>query len=706
VNAQTTHRDAGAFDLLVLCAPLHAEAAVLDVLGSLPRDFVLPIVVMQPLEPGSGALEAYGACWSRPVEWVTAGSTLAPGRLLVCPPGSAVELQPDGRFELVLGEEGAPERPLDRLLESVARGFGPLAIAVLLGGPDHDGADGARRLHQAGGRVLVLDPTTTPQPDLPGAAIAAGAADQVLALSDIGQVVGEIAAGRPRPESLPRRAGTTRGMSGLESIASPAARSRLLEAMVGSIPDFVYAFDREHRFVYVNQATQDLFGLKASDMIGRVFTELGYPAELARRLDAHLDTIFDTGRTIEDEVFFTNPTGVGAFYDFVWGPVLAEDGSVELVVGVSRDTTQRRQLEQRLRENARRLRLALDVGELATWDWDPRTGQAVWSREHYRMQGYRVGEVEPGYESWLARVHPQDREAAAATVRDARVQRRPYRDEFRVVLPDGQLRWLAAKGHFFYDDQGEAVRMIGVMRDITEQRHASELLAQRVTERTAALRQLLIHLESVQDEERRRIARELHDGLGQYLSSVALAMTALRQSPDDVAARERLQRLQGLIQELDRELDRIVFILRPTALEDCGLGEGVSAYVQTWSELTGVSTDLELHGLDHERLTPSVETATFRVVQEALNNVAKYARASRVSLSLERRRGLLVGSIEDDGVGFDATDATSPAAGRSNWGLLGMQERVEALGGTFAIDSQPGQGTTVLWRLPLPGVNG
>jgi signal transduction histidine kinase len=187
---------------------------------------------------------------------------------------------------------------------------------------------------------------------------------------------------------------------------------------------------------------------------------------------------------------------------------------------------------------------------------------------------------------------------------------------------------------------------------------------------------------------------------------VALALSALRQSPDDVAARERLHRLQGLIQELDRELDRIVFILRPTALEDCGLGEGVSAYVQTWSELTGVSTDLELHGLEHGRLTPSVETATFRVVQEALNNVAKYAGASRVSLSLERRRGLLVGSIEDDGVGFDAIDAMTPVAGRSNWGLLGMQERIEALGGTFAIDSQPGQGTTVLWRLPVASGKG
>lgn len=518
-------------------------------------------------------------------------------------------------------------------------------------------------------------------------------------------------AGASNPDAGPGvpRAQPTGGSGGFGEqgmIASAAGRARLLEAMLSSIPDFVYAFDRQHRFVYVNRAMQGLFGLTASQMVGRNFADLNYPVELAHRLDAHLDTVFKTGRTVEDEVFFTSPTGVGAYFDFVWGPVLGEDGAVELVVGVSRDTTQRRQLEQRLRDNARRLRLALDVGELGTWDWDLRTGQVVWSREHYRMLGYTVGEVEPSFEAWLARVHPQDREPVVAALQEARELRHPYQHDFRVALPGGTVRWLSARGHFFYGEGGEAVRMIGVMRDVSEQRHAAELLGQRVAERTAALRQLLIHLETVQDEERRRIARELHDGLGQYLSSLALAVSALRQAPDDAGAREWLERLHVLLQQLDRELDRIVFILRPTALEDCGLGEGVAAYVQTWSELTGVAVDLELHGLEQGRLSPAVEAASFRVVQEALNNVAKYARASHVSLSLERRRGQLVGVIEDDGVGFDAAEAMTPAAGRSHWGLLGMQERVEALGGSFSIDAGPGQGTTVLWRLPVRGAAG
>jgi signal transduction histidine kinase len=136
-------------------------------------------------------------------------------------------------------------------------------------------------------------------------------------------------------------------------------------------------------------------------------------------------------------------------------------------------------------------------------------------------------------------------------------------------------------------------------------------------------------------------------------------------------------------------------------LEDCGLGEGVEAYVQTWSELTGVAVDLELQGLDNIRLPAQVQASTFRVVQEALTNVAKYARASQVSVSLARHKRHLVATIEDDGIGFDAADATTPAPSRVNWGLLGMQERIEALDGSFAIESKPGAGTTVLWRVPL-----
>jgi PAS domain S-box-containing protein len=384
-----------------------------------------------------------------------------------------------------------------------------------------------------------------------------------------------------------------------------------------------------------------------------------------------------------------------------YSPVRDESGDVAGVFVTIFETTPRLQAEAALRQSEERLRLAVEVGELATWDWDVSTGHIVWSREHFRMQGYAIGEVEPSYEAWLARVHPQDRAAAETALHQAREQHQDYDHEFRTLLPDGSVQWRSAHGRFFYDNQGTLRRMIGVMRDVTEQRNARELLEHKIKQRTHVLRQLLARVESVQDEERRRIARELHDGLGQYLTAVTLAVGTLKDAPAEPATRQKVQRLNELMQHLDRELDRMVFLLRPTALEDCGLGEGVAAHVRSWSELTGMSADVELHGMDGERLPAPVETAVFRVVQEALNNVAKHARASHVSVSLQHRGGQLAGSIEDDGVGFETADTPAPTAGRTHWGLVSMRERIEGLGGTFAIESRAGEGTSVLLRVPL-----
>lgn len=247
------------------------------------------------------------------------------------------------------------------------------------------------------------------------------------------------------------------------------------------------------------------------------------------------------------------------------------------------------------------------------------------------------------------------------------------------------------------------------VRMARQRRESRALLEQRVRERTRELeqaaelrRQLLFRMETLQNEERQRIARDLHDSFGQYLSSVSLTIGSFTGRFDDAAAKVWFTQIKDLLQQADEELDRIIFALRPTSLEDCGLGEGLSAYVRTWGQLTGVPVDLALHGLNGERLPSAIESAAFRVVQEALNNVSRHASASHVSVSAERLRRQLVVAIEDDGIGFEM--GNNPASSRSermNWGLLGMRERVESLGGVFAVESGPGAGTTVLLRMPL-----
>jgi PAS domain S-box-containing protein len=155
-------------------------------------------------------------------------------------------------------------------------------------------------------------------------------------------------------------------------------------------------------------------------------------------------------------------------------PVPGPDGEIRKWVGMNIDITDWHEAEVALRESEERLRLALDVGQLATWDWNLGDGRLTWSDEHYRVQGYEPGEITPTYEAWAARMHPDDLPGAEAALAVARERREPYAHEFRVLRPGGEIRWVASRGRYFYDEQGQAVRMIGVMQDVTEARRAVE----------------------------------------------------------------------------------------------------------------------------------------------------------------------------------------------------------------------------------------
>ncbi|MEL5878978.1 PAS domain S-box protein [Cereibacter sphaeroides] len=157
-------------------------------------------------------------------------------------------------------------------------------------------------------------------------------------------------------------------------------------------------------------------------------------------------------------------------------PMTGPDGAIREWFGTAIDVTERREAVERMTRSEERLQLALDVGRLGTWDWDIRQGALLWSEEHYRMQGYAPGEVEPSYEAWLARVHPEDRAAAEAELLAAHEKGSEYAATFRSLHPDGRVVWLRALGRFYPDAAGRPSRMIGIMEDITEARRADEAL--------------------------------------------------------------------------------------------------------------------------------------------------------------------------------------------------------------------------------------
>ena len=211
--------------------------------------------------------------------------------------------------------------------------------------------------------------------------------------------------------------------------------------------------------------------------------------------------------------------------------------------------------------------------------------------------------------------------------------------------------------------------------------------------RVRLLRRLVI----AQEEERRRIARDLHDHLGQQLTSLRLKLEAVRTvTPDLPNVQATLTQADALLTRIDRDIDFLSWELRPAALDDLGLKAVLENYVSEWSRHANVRARFHVEGLGDERVAPEIEATLYRIAQEALNNVARHAHAQSVGVVLERRGRTLSLVIEDDGVGFDASTISNTMIG-----LVGMRERAAVVGGSLDIEPTAGGGTTVLARVPL-----
>lgn len=214
---------------------------------------------------------------------------------------------------------------------------------------------------------------------------------------------------------------------------------------------------------------------------------------------------------------------------------------------------------------------------------------------------------------------------------------------------------------------------------------------------------LLAKVITAQEEERQRIARELHDEAGQALTSLLVGLKVAAESP---TPQKHLAELREIAAQTLTGIKDLAKELRPSVLDDLGLVVALQRYLTGYSAKFGIETDFQAIGFgDGERLTPEMEVAIYRIVQEALTNVAKHARARSVSVVIERRANAVIALVEDDGIGFPVTDWRQPGLGpeQRGLGLYGMQERAELLGGTLALESSPGHGTTVRVEIPLAG---
>jgi PAS domain S-box-containing protein len=347
-----------------------------------------------------------------------------------------------------------------------------------------------------------------------------------------------------------------------------------------------------------------------------------------------------------------------------------------------------------MREREQIIQRMAEATPAITYVFDVINRRSIYTNRRIADQlGYSAEQMRSIGEGNLANLlHPDD----VARMPILMAQREAAKDgevvEFVYRLRDarGEWRWFVGRDAVFTrTPEGRVQQVIGIAQEITDWKRAEEELRASRLRLMALSRRLL----DVQETERRRLARELHDEIGQVLTAVEISLHTVKASVEPGASSpidEALRIVDRAIQQVrDLSLD-----LRPSMLDDLGLEAAIRWHLDRQGRHVGVHTELA-SALAGKRFPPEIETACFRVVQEALTNVARYAGAKSVRVAIEERDGELEVVIEDDGIGFDAEAMMLRASRGGSFGIIGMCERVQLLGGRIEIDSTPGRGTRI-----------
>jgi PAS domain S-box-containing protein len=405
-------------------------------------------------------------------------------------------------------------------------------------------------------------------------------------------------------------------------------------------------------------------------------------------------------------------------------PADAELRLLDLLARMAADFIERSQAEQSLRQSEEKLRRAIEIETVGIIFFTTSGAITEANSAFLRMSGYSQEDLDQGRVRWDQMTPPEWMPHSLKAVEEFKSVGRiiPYEKEY--LRKDGSRWWGLFSATRLDEDEG-----VEFIIDITERKKADEELRRhrddletRVQERTAALdavngalrdeiierhraessrQELLRQLSTAQEEERRRLSRELHDDIGQHLTALLLGLKSLESSAASPESSAFLRELQDIAEKVGKEVHDLALELRPTALDDLGLLRTLANHIEEWAVHSKVEVDFHSSGWAGERLPLPIETTIFRIAQEALTNILKHAQATRVSLIIERRPEQVTMIVEDNGSGFDI-DAVRGQPGRRRLGLLGMEERAALMGGDVKIESSPGNGTSLFVRIPLP----
>ncbi len=394
------------------------------------------------------------------------------------------------------------------------------------------------------------------------------------------------------------------------------------------------------------------------------------------------------------------------------------------------EVRERRQAEVALRDSEERFRqLAENIHEVF-WLSNPEKSRIIYISPGYEaIWGRACESVYASPQNWVEAIHPEDRGRVLAAALTKQVSGQ-YDETYRILQPDGSIRWIRDRAFPVRDETGAIYRIAGIAEDITERKQAEQSIKkyyQEIEEQTAELksinaklvqeiqererverelkrsqqelRNLSAHLEHLHEEERAMIAREIHDELGQVLSTLKMDLGALENHlPKDQKNLFAItQSMSELIYLTMQRVKRISRELRPGVLDHLNFAQAVAWQVNEFEKKSGIPCQLALRNTEDLHPAPQAANALFRALQEALTNIIRHAEATKVIVALEKTDAHVVLKVQDNGKGITKKEM----AGSQSFGLLGMRERIHHLNGSIEIKSGANQGTAIMCTIPI-----
>jgi len=475
----------------------------------------------------------------------------------------------------------------------------------------------------------------------------------------------------------------------LESAVSESEER--LQAIIGSATDAIITLDEHQRIVLFNAAARQIFRCSSAEAIGADIARFirGQLLEPQPGYRAEFDAEGAPVRKLGQHLALTGLRAGGAEFPIDASTSQVQLHGADLYIVILRDVTERRQIETTLRENERRYRTLFSKATDGILLLDTQENLVDVNDSFARMHGYAIDEM---LKMNLRDLDTPETQALAP-------------ERFRRVLAGETLGFEVEQrhkdGHIVpLDVAASAIEIDGKQyvlafhRDITERRRAE----QEIKRSREDLRRMSKAANEALEAERRRTARELHDELGQSLTALKMDLESLRSDlpPGRAELSERTQAMHALLDGTIAATRRIAADLRPLMLDDLGLAAALDWLTRNFSQHTGIATDLVIDETV-ARVSEPIASALYRITQESLTNVAKYAQATTAEIRLERDGDWVQLLVRDNGRGIEAADQDK----RGTFGLLGIRERVSLLGGEVAIKGERGRGSEVRVRVPL-----